>query len=336
VIILGIETSCDETAVGVVKEGRILSNVILTQTAHTRYGGVVPEIASREHVRHIIPIVNKALKEAGIGFADLDAIAVTRGPGLIGCLIVGVAYARNLGLALGIPVIGVNHLEGHIAAAFTDDEIAFPLLCLVASGGHTLLVVVNGFREYKVLGRTRDDAAGEAFDKVAKLFGLSYPGGAKLDLLAEGGDPDSYRFPSVKLKEGKWDFSFSGIKTAVLLKLRELEGQEYSAADIAAGFRKAVVGMLMERLRAAIEFTRCRRFTIVGGVARNSLLRREVADLSRDIRSDPYGAGIGYYLPEASLCGDNGAMIALAGNLIAENGLITDEDFDASPYLPLV
>ena len=326
--ILGIETSCDETAAGIVCGNKILSNVILTQSIHGRYGGVVPEIASREHTKHIVPIVNRSLSEAGLRFSDIGAVAVTRGPGLVGCLLVGVAYARNLGLSLGIPVMGINHLEGHIAAVFPEKNLGFPLLCLIASGGHTSLVVVNGFRNYLVLGSTRDDAAGEAFDKVAKLLGFGYPGGAKLDQLADKGDPERFVFPSVKLKKGKWDFSFSGIKTAVVLKLKELSGQDYSNADIAAGFRKAAVGMLITKLRQAIEYTRCRRVAIVGGVAQNSLLRCEVERLSSE-------TGIECLSPDPKLCGDNGAMIALAGNLVIKNNFFEDVDFDASPYLPL-
>jgi N6-L-threonylcarbamoyladenine synthase len=326
--ILGIETSCDETAAGVVLDGKILSNIILTQTVHGRYGGVVPEIASREHTRHIVPIVEEALKSARVEFKDVGAIAVTRGPGLVGCLLVGVAYARNLGLALKIPVMGINHLEAHIAAAFTDQDIEFPLLCLIASGGHTTLAVIRKFHEYEILGRTRDDAAGEAFDKTAKLLGLGYPGGAKLDELAQNGDPKVFPFPLAKLKKGRWDFSFSGIKTAVNLKLKELSGHEYSINDIAAGFQKAAVEMLISRLRDAIEYTRCKRFAIVGGVARNSLLRNEVEKLSIE-------TGIGSFSPDPQLCGDNGAMVALAGELSMENNDFNAEDFDAAPYLPL-
>ncbi|PJA29874.1 MAG: tRNA (adenosine(37)-N6)-threonylcarbamoyltransferase complex transferase subunit TsaD [candidate division Zixibacteria bacterium CG_4_9_14_3_um_filter_46_8] len=326
--LLGIETSCDETAAAIIEEDRILSNIILTQTVHSKFGGVVPEIASREHIRHIVPIVEAALAEAAVGFSDIGTIAVTRGPGLVGCLLVGVSYARNLGLSLGVPVIGVNHLEGHIAAAFTDPHLAFPLLCLIASGGHTILVVINGFRNYRILGRSRDDAAGEAFDKVAKLLGLGYPGGAKLDSLAEQGDPEKYRFPSVKLKKGQWDFSFSGIKTAVALKVKSLKEGGFAPADVAAGFRKAVVGMLISRLREGIAFTRCRRLAIAGGVAQNKLLRREVARLSEE-------TGIGCYFPDMSLCGDNGAMIAMAGKLIIDNKIAFEKDFDAAPYLPL-
>ncbi|MBD3233543.1 MAG: tRNA (adenosine(37)-N6)-threonylcarbamoyltransferase complex transferase subunit TsaD [candidate division Zixibacteria bacterium] len=326
--ILGIETSCDETAAGVASNSEILSNIILTQSAHSRYGGVVPEIASREHIRHIVPIVDEALQKAEIRFADLSAIAVTRGPGLVGCLLVGVSYARNLGLSLDIPVVGVNHLEAHISTAFTDSEIDFPLLCLVVSGGHTLLVVVNGFGKYEILGSSRDDAAGEAFDKVANLLGLTYPGGAKLDDLAEGGDPGIFRFPTVKLKKGRWDFSFSGIKTAVALKIKELENTEYDPANVAAGFRQAAVKMLISKLEDAIEYTRCSRFAIVGGVAQNKLLRSEVDRLSAK-------TGVGCYYPDQSLCGDNGAMVAIAGNLMLENNINYESDFDASAYLPL-
>ncbi|MBD3170194.1 MAG: tRNA (adenosine(37)-N6)-threonylcarbamoyltransferase complex transferase subunit TsaD [candidate division Zixibacteria bacterium] len=327
-VILGIETSCDETSAGIVRDGEILSNIILTQTAHSDYGGVVPEIASREHTRFIVPIVNKALGEAQVDFGNIDAVAVTRGPGLIGCLLVGVSYARNLGLSLNIPVMGINHLEGHLATSLINNGDKFPLLCLIASGGHTSLVVVNGFREYNILGRTRDDAAGEAFDKVAKLLGISYPGGAKLDKLASEGNPDRYKFPSVKLKKGRWDFSFSGIKTAVSLKIKELGNRDEIKADIAAGFRKAAVAMLISRLRDAIECSRCRRFAVVGGVAQNSLLRSEAKLLSAE-------CGIEYYFPPPNLCGDNGAMIALAGWLGIKHEVRNFEDFDAAPYLPL-
>ncbi|MCP4632810.1 MAG: tRNA (adenosine(37)-N6)-threonylcarbamoyltransferase complex transferase subunit TsaD [candidate division Zixibacteria bacterium] len=326
--ILGIETSCDETSVGVVKDGQILSNIILTQVTHSRYGGVVPEIASREHTKHIVSIVSKAIESAEITFNNIGAIAVTRGPGLVGCLLIGVSYARNLGLSLGIPVIGINHLEGHIAVVLNEVGDNFPLLALVASGGHTSLVVVNGFRKYQILGRTRDDAAGEAFDKGAKLLGLGYPGGAELDKLAEQGNPDIFPFPSVKLKKGKWDFSFSGIKTALALKIKEFDNGDLPKADIAAGFRKAVVKMLISKLHLAIEFTRCKSFAIVGGVARNNLLREEVQKLSEN-------TGVPYYIPIPDLCGDNGAMIAIAGEMTLKQNLYKKEDFEASPYLPL-
>lgn len=327
-IVLGIETSCDETSAGIVRDGEILSNIILTQTAHSDYGGVVPEIASREHTRFIVPIVDRALDEARIEFTNIDAIAVTRGPGLIGCLLVGVSYARNLGLSLNIPVLGINHLEGHLATALINSGDKFPLLCLIASGGHTSLVVVNEFRKYNILGRTRDDAAGEAFDKVAKLLGINYPGGAKLDKLASEGNSDRFKFPSVKLKKGRWDFSFSGLKTAVSLKIKELGNRNEIKADIAAGFRKAAVSMLISRLRDAIEYSRCRRFAIVGGVAQNSLLRTEARKLSDE-------CGIEYYFPPLDLCGDNGAMIALAGWMEFKHETVITQDFDAAAYLPL-
>jgi N6-L-threonylcarbamoyladenine synthase len=298
-LILGIETSCDETAVALVtQEGRILANVVSSQAElHAKYGGVVPEMASRHHLELILPALRRALEEAGVGLADVDRVAVTQGPGLIGALLVGVSAAKALAWSRRLPLVPVNHLHGHVASLFTAPEpFQPPFLCLLASGGHTQLLDVRDPGAFEVVGTTLDDAAGEAFDKGARLLGLGYPGGAEIDRLAKGGDPEAFSFPVARVPG--FDFSFSGLKTALLYTVREL-GDEVGArkADLAASYQRAIVRALAERTRAAAEELGAERIAIVGGVAANSELRAA--------------------LPEATaapleLCTDNAAMIASA------------------------
>ena len=317
-LILGIETSCDETAFAVVEDGRrILSNVISSQVeVHSRYGGVVPEVASRQHMLAITPIYQTSLAEAGVAPGDLDAVAVTSGPGLAGSLLVGINYAKGLSLGLGAPLYGMNHLEGHMYAGWLEEgstpeeAIGFPLVCLLVSGGHTELVLMRGHGNYQLLGSTRDDAAGEAFDKVARLLSLPYPGGPALAELARNGDPGFFHFPR-PLKGRGLDFSFSGLKTAVNLKLKSLEkdhGQieEGLSAHIAASFQAAVVDTLTEKALRALEETGLETLVVAGGVGANEVLRKKLA-------FEIEGSGGHVYYPRPQFCTDNGAMIAYAG-----------------------
>jgi N6-L-threonylcarbamoyladenine synthase len=306
---LGIETSCDETSVAVVRDGReVLSNVILSQLVHGRFGGVVPEVASREHVKAMVPVYRQALSEAGITLDDIQLIAATLGPGLAGPLLVGLTFAKGLAYARDLPFVPVNHLEGHIVANILEHpDLDEHHLTLVVSGGHTLLVEVLRFGEYKILGRSRDDAAGEAFDKVAKLLGLGYPGGAEIDRLARRGNSRYHRFPRA-LRREEFQFSFSGLKTSVALFIAKLSEQELDEhrADIAASFQEAVVEVLTEKtVRAAAE-TKVHHITVSGGVAANSRLRDRLSkELDHQNRK--------LFCPSMSLCTDNAAMIAAAG-----------------------
>ena len=279
VTILAIESSCDETAAAVVRNGReVLSNVISSQIAlHTVYGGVVPEIASRKHIEKINQVMEEALQNAGMQLSDMDAIAVTYGPGLVGPLLVGVSAAKAVSFASGIPLIGVHHIEGHISANYIENkELEPPFVCLVVSGGHSHLVVVKDYGEYEILGRTRDDAAGEAFDKVARAIGLGYPGGPKIDKVAKEGNPEAVSFPRAKVGDSDYDFSFSGLKSAVLNYLNscEMKGIQICQADVAASFQKAVVDVLVEHSMHAVLSCGMKKFAIAGGVASNSALRR--------------------------------------------------------------
>ncbi|MDZ4723549.1 MAG: tRNA (adenosine(37)-N6)-threonylcarbamoyltransferase complex transferase subunit TsaD [candidate division Zixibacteria bacterium] len=328
---LGIETSCDETSVAVVENGqRILSNIILSQAIHSKFGGVIPEVASREHLKTIVPIYNQALREAGMRLDDIELIAATQGPGLVGPLLVGLTFAKGLSFARQIPFVPVNHLEGHLAAPLLQfPHISQRHLSLVVSGGHTMLVLVKQFGEYEILGKTRDDAAGEAFDKVAKLMGLGYPGGAALNKLAKQGNPQFVRFPR-GLKNEEYAFSFSGLKTSVALYLEKLEKDIYEKhkADIAASFQEAVVDVLVEKtVRAAQQYS-ITDVTITGGVAANSRLR---ALMQERLASE----GKRLFYPSLELCTDNAAMIAAAGFFRYE--ILGPGEFvaNAIPYLEL-
>ena len=326
IYILGIESSCDETAIAVVKNGReILSNVINSQIPiHEKFGGVVPEIASRCHIEVINQIMKKALAEANIELKDIDAIAVTQGPGLVGALLVGVSYAKGLAYASGKPLVAVNHLEGHIAANYLCfKELEPPFLCLQISGGNTQLIEVNGYNDFKVLGKTRDDAVGEAFDKVARVVGLGYPGGPKVDNLAKEGNP-VYDLPRTNL-EGL-DFSFSGIKTAVI-NLNHKD-PNINKADLCASFQQAVTDMLITNSIKAINQTNSKKFVIAGGVSRNSYIRKAFTDLGKEMNLE-------IYYPEPILCTDNGAMIAAQGYFNYIKGERADLNLNAVPNLKI-
>jgi N6-L-threonylcarbamoyladenine synthase len=311
--ILGIDTSCDDTSAAIVVDGSVtLSNVVHSQVGlHHPYGGVVPELASREHLRNIVDVVDEAFKRAAMEQKELDGIAVTIGPGLIGSLLVGLYYAKGLSYVLGVPLIGVNHLEGHILSVFLEEEVpAFPFVALTVSGGHTSLYHVAGFGRYASLGQTLDDAAGEAFDKVAKILGLGYPGGPVIERLAMEGDPEKIRFPRAYLTSGSLDFSFSGLKTSVALfvkKWRETgEPPETSAADVAASFQASVIDVLVQKVMEAVERSGGSSVVIAGGVACNKALRERLIE-----EAAPRGVAVFY--PRPAYCTDNGAMIAVAG-----------------------
>ncbi len=324
-ILLGIETSCDETAAAVVVDGRkILSSVVSSQIeVHHRYGGVVPELASRKHLEAIVPVVDEAIRKAGVGLKQLDAVAVTRGPGLVGALLIGFSFAKAYAFTLDIPWVGVNHLEGHINSVFLEpDPPRFPFVALLASGGHTSVYHVTSHTKMEVMGQTRDDAAGEAFDKVAKMLGLGYPGGGIIGRLAEKGNPGNVLFPRIYLDKSEFDFSFSGLKTAVNRYIQtHQESCQEQIADIAAGFQEAVVDVLSYKIiRAAME-KNCRDIAIVGGVAANKRLREKV-------RQDAKDKGIAVHIPSFDLCGDNAAMIAAVGYHSLKEGSVSDMDAD--------
>lgn len=333
VLILAIESSCDETAASVVKNGRqVLSNVISSQIdLHKLYGGVVPEIASRKHIEKINQVIEQALEEAKVTLDDLDAIGVTYGPGLVGALLVGVAEAKAIAYAKKLPLIGVHHIEGHISANYIENkELEPPFLCLVVSGGHTHLVCVKDYGTYEILGRTRDDAAGEAFDKVARAIGLGYPGGPKIDKLSKEGNPDAIPFPKAHIEDAPYDFSFSGVKSSVLNYINgcEMKGIEYNRADIAASFQKAVTGVLVENAMRAVKEYGLNKFAIAGGVASNSTLRAAMKKACEE-------NGVEFYYPSPILCTDNAAMIGAAAYYEYRNGTRHGWDLNAVPNLKL-
>ena len=309
-LLLGIETSCDETAAAVVEDGKtILSSIVSSQIAvHHRYGGVVPELASRKHIESIVPVVREAIDTAGTPISDIEAIAVTRGPGLVGALLVGFSFAKAYAYALDIPWVGVNHLEAHINSVFLEEDCPpFPFVALLASGGHTAIYHVTSHIGIELMGQTRDDAAGEAFDKVAKILDLGYPGGVVIDSLAREGNPDKIVFPRSYLEKSSYDFSFSGIKTAVNRYVSTQQDDiKTQIPDIVAGFQEAVVEVLAFKLLNAAREKRCKHVALVGGVAANSRLRAKVS-------GDATERGIRVHLPSLHLCGDNAAMIAAVG-----------------------
>jgi N6-L-threonylcarbamoyladenine synthase len=325
--VLGIETSCDETAAAVLEDGRrILSSVVASQAVHAGFGGVVPEYASREHTGAIVPVVERSLQEAGIGYEGIDAVAVTNRPGLVGCLLVGVSFAKALAYAIGVPIVGVDHIEGHIfAVRLTDPEVELPAVCLVVSGGHTEIVAVEEWGRYETLGRTRDDAGGEAFDKVGKLLGLPYPAGPEIERLASGGDPRAHDFPRAMMEAGNLDFSFSGLKTAVRYRIEDLggvpEGQEL--ADFLASFQEAIVDALVTKTLRAAEARAVQTICLGGGVAANGALRRR-------FQEECGRRGFEAVVPPKSLCTDNGAVIAAVGHSLLERGVRDGFDLSVS------
>ena len=331
--ILAIESSCDETAAAVVLNGReALSNVISSQIdIHTLYGGVVPEIASRKHTERINRVVDKALKDAGVTLDEVDAVAVTYGPGLVGALLVGVSFAKGLAFAAGKPLIGVHHIEGHICANFLQfKELEPPFPCLIVSGGHTTLTRVKDYGEYEILGRSCDDSAGEAFDKVARAIGLGYPGGPKIDALSNEGDAEAIAFPRAKVDGSEFDFSFSGLKSAVLNYLNScaLKKEDVNTADVAASFQKAVVDVLVEHSMLALEKGGEKRFAIAGGVAANRHLRAAFENACRE-------RAVEFYCPPPVLCTDNAAMIGSAAYFEYIKGVRHGLDLNAMPALRL-
>ncbi len=333
ITILAIESSCDETAAAVVVNGReMLSNVISSQIdIHTLYGGVVPEIASRKHIERVNQVVKQGLSAAGKTLKDIDAIAVTYGPGLVGPLLIGVSEAKALSFATGIPLIGVHHIEGHISANYIcSPELEPPFVCLVVSGGHTHLVLVKDYGEYEILGRTQDDAAGEAFDKVAREIGLGYPGGPKIDRVAKEGDPEAIRFPRGKVSGSKYDFSFSGLKSSVLnyLNTCKMKDIEISVPDVAASFQAAVVDVLTTHAVWAMEEYNIKKFALAGGVASNSALRASIRKACEE-------KGVEFYCPTPILCTDNAAMIGSAAYYEYIKGHRSGFDLNAVPALKL-
>ena len=332
-IILSIESSCDETSAAVVVNGReVLSNVIASQIdTHKKFGGVVPEVASRMHIEVIDSVVKAALEEAQVTLHDIDAIGVTYGPGLVGALLVGLQYAKGLALGSGKPLVGVNHIQGHISANFIEHkDLKPPFVSLVVSGGHTFIVHVKGYREFEVIGQTRDDAAGEAYDKVARALGLGYPGGPKIDKLAKEGRDDAIDFPRAKFDDHSLDFSFSGVKSAVLnyLNKAKMRDDEVTKADVAASFQRAIVDVLKNNVFLTCERRGVKRIAVAGGVASNSCLRNTLLEEGKK-------RGIEILFPSPILCTDNAAMIGSAAYFNYMEGIVSDLNINAKPNLKL-
>jgi len=327
-IILGIESSCDETAAAICKNGNILSSIVSSQQIHKDFGGVVPEIASREHERLLNYSVEKALDEAEIALSDLDGVGVTQGPGLAGALITGVCFAKGLSQSLNIPILGINHLEAHIYANFlADPTLVYPLVCLLVSGGHTQLWLVKEMADYELLGESRDDAAGEAFDKGGRILGLDYPGGPAIEKMAHNGDCKAIDFPRAFYKDESLEFSFSGLKTS-LLYFMEKKDKSVVLADVAASYQKAILDVLVYKLATAVKRKNVRTCVIAGGVAANNELRNMV--------KKTIGDEISVLYPEPALCTDNAAMVAYLSQLYMEKGFTSPIDFDVFPNLKVV
>ena len=330
---MGIETSCDETAIAILADGRtVLSNVISSQIdIFKNYGGVVPEIASRHHLENINGVLDQSLEEADVTLDDIDLIGVTHGPGLVGALLMGVSTAKALAFAKDIPLVGAHHLMSHISANFIEyPELEPPFMSLITSGGHTEIVKVSEYNKCEILGGTRDDAVGEAYDKVARVLGLGYPGGPKIDKIAKEGNPEAIHFKRVYLEKDSYDFSFSGLKTAVLnyINTEKQAGREINRADVAASFQEAVMDVITEKAVEAVKASDMKKLALAGGVAANSRLREKLADLCGK-------EGIQLYRPHPALCTDNGAMVACAAYYKYKNGETDGLDLDASPSLPL-
>lgn len=331
--ILAIESSCDETAAAVVEDGRkVLSSVVSSQVAeHRKYGGVVPEIASRRHAENIVPVVDKALADADVTLEDVDAIAVTHAPGLIGALLVGVNFAKGLSLATGKPLIPTHHLRSHIASNYiSNPQLKPPFLCLVVSGGHSHIVMVEDYTKMKIIGKTRDDAAGEAFDKAARTMGMPYPGGIELDKVAENGDPYAFKLPRPVVHDAPYDFSFSGLKTAIinLIHNASQKGETLPVEDLSASFRRAVVDCLTDNFLKAAEDFNAKTLVIAGGVSANSLLRNNLEKLCKD-------RNLQLFMPDKSLCGDNAVMVGSQGYYEFLSGNIAKSDLNAIATLPI-
>ena len=328
---LALESSCDETSAAVIKNGKeVLSNIIASQIAiHQQFGGVVPEVASRHHIENVIPVIEEALHTAKLQKEEIDLFAVTYGPGLVGALLVGVAAMKSLAYGLQKPFVGVHHIEGHILANHIEHEIAFPYICLVVSGGHTHLVKVSDYCSFEVLGRTRDDAAGEAYDKVARILDLGYPGGPKIDQLAKSGDPQAIIFPKAQMGD-TLDFSFSGLKSAVINYVHHLEQKNLpvNRADIAASFQESVISILTEKLCRAAKQSGCKTVTLAGGVAANSALRKRIQEMAET-------EGFQFYCPSLIYCTDNAAMIGVSGYHRYLAGRRSELDLNAYANLPL-
>ena len=332
IYILGIESSCDETAAAVVKNGReVLSNIISSQIViHRKFGGVVPEIASRKHIENIMPVIDAALREANVSLEQIDAVAVTYGPGLVGALLVGLSAAKSLAWAADKPLIGVNHLEGHVFANFlADEDLKPPFMALVVSGGHTALLQVTGYNSFELLGQTRDDAAGEAFDKIARVMGLPYPGGPEIERLAMGGNDEAMHFPLAKLDK-PYEFSFSGLKSAVInyLHNQEQAGREVNRSDVAASFQRAVVDALVKQAVLAMQATGYQKIVLAGGVSANKTLQNTLAQAME-------GIGAQLVHPTPILCTDNAVMIACRGYFMYQAGIKSPLDLNAVPSLKL-
>tara|TARA_S200000501_G_scaffold115147_1_gene108132 strand:- start:30549 stop:31544 length:996 start_codon:yes stop_codon:yes gene_type:complete len=330
-IVLGIESSCDETSASIVKDYEMLSNIVYSQEIHTEYGGVVPELASREHQKNITYVVNKALQKSDIQKNEIDGIAVTYGAGLKGALLVGLNFAKGMSMALNIPYVGVNHLEGHLFSNIMENtQISFPFISLIVSGGHTQIWRVNKIGDYDLLANTVDDAAGEAFDKGARLIGLSYPGGPEIQKASVGGDTGYYPFPRPKVKKSKYDFSFSGLKTSLLYKVRKMDDKEVkkNLNHIAASYQEAIVDTLLDRISRISKVEEINQISIAGGVAANSRFREKAAELSLD-------NNLSIYFPPLSLCTDNAAMIAMAGYEKLKAGECSDLTLEPNPNLSL-
>ena len=330
--ILGIESSCDDTSAAILDGNKIMANCVATQKIHQKYGGVVPELASRAHQEQIVPIIQEALINAQMKLKDIDAIAFTRGPGLMGSLIVGVSFAKALSIAIKKPLIEVNHMKAHVLAHFIESENTkppcFPFLCLTVSGGHTQIVEVEGTDDMTVIGTTIDDAAGEAFDKAAKMIGIDYPGGPELDKIAEDGNPEKFSFAKPRIKD--LDFSFSGLKTSILYKIRDLSKQDSAFVqknkiDLCASIRKSIVDILMEKLLKAAEEKGIKNLAIAGGVSANRELRRRLVSLEKE--------GYKVFIPKFEYCTDNAAMVAIAGKFAFERGEFAAQDISADPRL---
>jgi len=332
-LILGIESSCDETAASVVRNGReVLSNIIYSQIdIHKVFGGVVPEIASRNHAAKIDAVVGEALSEANVKIEEIDAIAPTHGPGLVGALLVGLSFGKALSFAAEKPLVGVHHIEGHISSVYLNSQFAPPFMCLVVSGGHTHLVYVKDYCDYEILGRTRDDAAGEAFDKVARALGFPYPGGVSIERISKEGDAQAIRFPRAMSVDGNFDFSFSGLKSAVLnyINTCKMNEVEYKPEDVAASFQASVVETLTSKAIAACALRGCKKLALAGGVASNGALRARMSDVCEQ-------NGLEFYVPEPVFCTDNAAMIASCGYFSFLKGKTDALDLNAYPNLDLV